>query len=401
MEGIYKDKKTGKWYFTASLGFDGITGKRIQKKRMGFRTQKEANAARTELLKEYHEMGKISHSNMSYFLFMEEIYIPEYKARVEESTFISRGPVLNQMRDYFGKKKVSDINALQVQQWKKELLAKYSQNYARLLFGMFRKSLDMAVSLNIIKKNVSKQVEMISKEKKMVQYWTKEDFEKVVRTFDVNDYYEHYCFVMVWLYFMTGLRVNEATALLWGRDIDFEKKTLTVHGSLRYKTKNDWELGPTKTKAGRRTIALDDDTIMILQDWKKRQEEFAPMQFVLSYDGCPSLKSTINRIVKRHARLAGVPEIQPKGLRHSHASLLINEYNANPLLVKERLGHEDIQTTLGTYGHLYRNVNYEIANRLNGSVKIETAKEKQTKFQGNQSFKYKDKTNSKEDDEDK
>ena len=39
-------------------------------------------------------------------------------------------------------------------------------------------------------------------------------------------------------------------------------------------------------------------------------------------------------------------------LRHSHASLLIN--NGVPiLLVSERLGHEDVQTTLRTYGHLY------------------------------------------------
>lgn len=38
----------------------------------------------------------------------------------------------------------------------------------------------------------------------------------------------------------------------------------------------------------------------------------------------------------------------------------------NPLLIKKRLGHERIQTTLGTYGHLYPNSNLEIANKLTG-----------------------------------
>jgi hypothetical protein len=33
---------------------------------------------------------------------------------------------------------------------------------------------------------------------------------------------------------------------------------------------------------------------------------------------------------------------------------------------KERLGHEDIETTLGTYGHLYPNSNFEVAKKLNG-----------------------------------
>lgn len=58
--------------------------------------------------------------------------------------------------------------------------------------------------------------------------------------------------------------------------------------------------------------------------------------------------------------------IQAKGLRHSHASFLIN--NANPLIIKDRLGHEDIKTTLSTYLHLYPNVNFEIANSMSGSI---------------------------------
>ena len=71
---------------------------------------------------------------------------------------------------------------------------------------------------------------------------------------------------------MTGLRVNEATALRWKEDIDLENYTLTVNHSLRLKNKEQWTLGPTKTKAGMRTIALDTDTIRLLKDWKEKQE---------------------------------------------------------------------------------------------------------------------------------
>ena len=48
-----------------------------------------------------------------------------------------------------------------------------------------------------------------------------------------------------------------------------------------------------------------------------------------------------------------------------YASLLIS-MGENPLLIKERLGHEKIQTTLGTYGHLYPNTNVEVAKKLTG-----------------------------------
>lgn len=48
---------------------------------------------------------------------------------------------------------------------------------------------------------------------------------------------------------------------------------------------------------------------------------------------------------------------------HSHASLLV-EKGVPPLAISERLGHEDIQTTLNTYSHLYPNKQNEIADML-------------------------------------
>lgn len=36
----------------------------------------------------------------------------------------------------------------------------------------------------------------------------------------------------------------------------------------------------------------------------------------------------------------------------------------NVLVIKERLGHEDIETTLETYGYLYPNYNKKIAKKI-------------------------------------
>ena len=62
-------------------------------------------------------------------------------------------------------------------------------------------------------------------------------------------------------------------------------------------------------------------------------------------------------------------------IRHSHASLLIH-MGESPLLLKERLGHEKIQTTLGTYGHLYPNTNLEVAKKLTGVLNIREQSER-------------------------
>ena len=77
--------------------------------------------------------------------------------------------------------------------------------------------------------------------------------------------------------------------------------------------------------------------------------------------------------MKLGCKLSGVEQIRIHDLRHSHASLLI-EMGFSPLLIKERLGHEDIKTTLQTYSHLYPSKQEELINKLNdirnNSIKI-------------------------------
>ncbi|MBC6973612.1 MULTISPECIES: hypothetical protein [Bacillus] len=55
----------------------------------------------------------------------------------------------------------------------------------------------------------------IPKGKAIVEYWTREGFEQVLSTICIDEYYEHLCFVMLWVYFNTGVRVNEGCALWW------------------------------------------------------------------------------------------------------------------------------------------------------------------------------------------
>ena len=47
-----------------------------------------------------------------------------------------------------------------------------------------------------------------------------------------------------------------------------------------------------------------------------------------------------------------LPKIRFYDLRHTHASLLINE-GVHPKKIAERLGHSSIKLTMDTYGHLF------------------------------------------------
>ena len=75
-------------------------------------------------------------------------------------------------------------------------------------------------------------------------------------------------------------------------------------------------------------------------------------------------KYSLAKALKRAAAVAGIKPIRVHDLRHSHASLLI-EIGFSPLLISERLGHENIETTLQIYSHLYPNKAGEVAAKLN------------------------------------
>ena len=67
--------------------------------------------------------------------------------------------------------------------------------------------------------------------------------------------------------------------------------------------------------------------------------------------------------MERGCKQSGVERIRIHDLRHSHASLLI-ELGFSPLLIAERLGHENIETTLNTYSHLFPHKQAQLALEL-------------------------------------
>lgn len=289
---------------------------------------------------------------------------------------------------YFFNRKLKDISAPMVKKWQNNLSSKYSSGYVRAIHELFQKSLDLATKLGLVQKNIAKQVGNVKKVKKKVEFWTKEEAEKVFSTFDLQDYYDRFSFTLIYTLFMTGLRIGEAQALRWS-DIDFTEKTLEVSKNMYYKTSKEYYITEPKTLASNRVIALDGTTLQYLSEWKEIQGKNIITDFVFSYNGLPTNKSATSHIITRHSKLAGVHRIKTSALRHSHASLLIS-LGKSTLVIRDRLGHEDIKTTLGTYGHLYPNTNRDVADKLSNVFENSVLNQEKTrKFTNNQYVKRK------------
>lgn len=252
------------------------------------------------------------------------------------------------------------------------------------MYTAFRQSLDYAVEINLIPENPSLKTKSVPKGNATAKYWTKEEFEKVLSSVSVSSFYERLIYVTFLFFYRMGCRVSEAGALRWS-DVDLNNGKVRFINNLHYKNKMEYELVLyLKNDSSRRTLTLDDELVRVLEDWKKEQLKYSVHDFVLSYDNCPLNKSTLSKWLKRYSKIAGVPRVDGRGLRHSNASYLIAELGADVLTVSHRLGHKTPMTTLKYYAHMFSNNDIELASKMEGSMDISPAEKSKVTFNGNQ-----------------
>ncbi|MFD1671353.1 tyrosine-type recombinase/integrase [Agrilactobacillus yilanensis] len=354
----------GTFSFRVSLGTDKRTGKRIQKRASGFKTKTEAKKARLALLAAGVEPDE-DIKKTRFGEFMEDVFKPWYKTQVKPRTYRQRLALMNS--EYLTRYNdiiIDQIRPIDVQHWQVSLLKDCQQSYARTINIMLGQVLERAKALGIISENPVRVVGLIKKKKAKIHFWTQADFQKVLAKTNTDTYTGCFDYTVLWFMFMSGLRSGEARALKW-TDVDLEAKTVNINKTMDYHNRNWFETPAPKTAASRRTVALDDNTVVCLRAWQIAQAAMVHSDWVFSRDGIPSSDRQFIHIVNTYSEAAKVQRITVHGLRHSHVSLLIS-LGENPLQIKERLGHEDIETTLGTYGHLYPNSNFEVAKKLNG-----------------------------------
>ena len=99
-----------------------------------------------------------------------------------------------------------------------------------------------------------------------------------------------------------------------------------------------------------------ESTITLLKEWRKQSEIQNPKKcldkaFLFgSPADCfsPRDSSAVTRYMSRFVKTNGLPDVSPHDLRHTCASLLLNN-GADIKSVQEILGHADAATTLNFY----------------------------------------------------
>ena len=110
---------------------------------------------------------------------------------------------------------------------------------------------------------------------------------------------------------------------------------------------------PPKTKKSKRKVPIPNFLCQELQSYM-----LSPNERLF-----PATKHFLSHKMKSGSKKTGVKRIRIHDIRHSHASLLINQ-GFNALILADRLGHEKVSTTLNTYSHLFPPKQQELISNL-------------------------------------
>ena len=300
-------------------------------------------------------------------------WMEEYKKNsVKYGTYENYGRVYTQyIRDRLGKRKLADIRPEHIQSINKRLAKDgYSHKTISLtaivLGGMFKQAYKNQmiqrnpVELASIPRNTAK--------KKNFRVMTPEEQKTFLKHAADSPCYHLYVVALG-----TGMRAGELRALEWS-DIDFQNRTIHVHGTLKFHKGKGYVKDTPKTASSDREIPMLEEVYSHLRQQRKAQAElrlslgdkWTPepglenLVFLSEYArrgfGTPISSSALNIDIKKIVKQinesgTSFESITPHTLRHTFATRGL-ENGITPKVMQELLGHTSITMTLDIYSHV-------------------------------------------------
>ena len=163
--------------------------------------------------------------------------------------------------------------------------------------------------------------------------------------------------------FWTGLRIGELLALS-KNDVNLEEKFIDVNKTFSRTNKKDYITTP-KTPGSIRKVLLPETLISDLQLYFSETLKINQNKKNINSARIFNLKSSqLRYILEKYSLQANLPKIRLHDFRHSHASYLLF-IQADITAISKRLGHDNLQTTINTYSHLYKDANIQLMEKLN------------------------------------
>ena len=357
----YKEISRNNWKVTITVSYDGGVRKRISKQ--GFKSKTEAKKYAHKIEEEYSNKHTLT---KTYDIFLKDfIYEWFYDYKCLNIAITTRGSYLGRIKNYIipllGDYKLTDLNNRVIQNFYNKLIKDYNlkPNSALKVFEVLSNCLKYAKKQNLIS-TICTDISKLKASKPKILFWNTEQVN-----FFLSEIEDDYLYTPVLITVLTGVRIGELCGLRW-KDINFEKRYIKICNQI-VSDKINKELIFTdklKTSTSYRKITIPHILIDHLLYIKKIYAPFPDDFVIINADGDMCNPRNISmRFSKKVAKYNNLPQITFHGLRHTHATILINR-NENIKVVSERLGHKDVSITLNTYTHITKDMHYKTADLL-------------------------------------
>ena len=322
-EGSIIQRKDGRWQ--ASIQING------KRKTVYGRTEGQARKKLRELQRQIDTTGSLPNPGNRKLSDLISSWLET--ATLKPATIAQYRMFYSYVSPTLGHVRLSNISPDALQR----LYAEFTPSVAVHIHRILHRAFAVAVMWNWLPDNPCDRVIKPAHKPARKTLWTHDELNSFLA--GTQDHWLH----PLWLFLVgTGARLGEALALRWD-DVGLGV-AVTISGTLQ-RVEGEYLISTPKTQAGVRTIILPASVIDALQRMERKSE------FVFTgQQGQPLHPSTVQHAMKRECQRLNLPHLTPHGLRHLHASLLINE--GLPITaVSARLGHANPNITLQIYSH--------------------------------------------------
>lgn len=366
-------ERNGKYSYRFDT-IDAATGKRIQKETKQFATAREAENEGIKIKASLLQGTFIDKTDLS-IGELADLWIELYEVTgIKENTIVIRKSAIKLIKSKIGGLRVQQIILPIYQKFLNGLKKEdYSKSTLLNVHAVMKMMLDLAIEMDLVKKNVSKSakipsynktVEELENAEEIPEFLEKEELKKLLdhalKSGDLQGYRSLY------ILSYTGIRVGELCAL---KDTDIDevnneisiKKTLYVPKSIK-----NFVLNTPKNKSSIRTVGVTRRVMQMIKEQLAYRAEFkmlhrkeyqynGPNFLFFSegrHKGYPKRIGEVEKFMSEILKSSKLPEdLTPHSLRHTFTSLMA-EAGVDIDSIQAILGHVNDETTRAVYLHM-------------------------------------------------
>jgi integrase len=212
-------------------------------------------------------------------------------------------------------------------------------------------------------------------------YFQPEDIERILEALELETVKVR---TLTHLLLVTGCRRGEIAGLIWD-NVDWNNNQIYIDRAILYNKNAGIYEGPPKTKSSVRWIKLPEETMSLLDEYRKWQNKYKTAwgdkwvdngHVFTKLNGGLLHPNNINNTLSIFSARHNLPHINPHAFRHTQASILFfNRVDA--VSISRRLGHARVSTTSDIYSH-FINQSEEIVKDCIADVILRSSKPKIT-----------------------